>query len=122
VRQAYAHDAVVVLEPDGDVRAPGGAITVALCGTWDHEPPCPLAAHNTAVERVGDDCYVRVLFVAEPADETEVRRRVDAALRRGNVTGPDDRVTHWRLVSSQHSPVRDDETEAARQLTRKPRS
>ena len=31
-----AHDAVVVMEPAGDERAPGACITVALCGHWDH--------------------------------------------------------------------------------------
>ena len=31
------------MEPDADVRAPGAAVTVVLCGHWDHEPPCPLA-------------------------------------------------------------------------------
>jgi hypothetical protein len=39
-RAAYAHDAFVILDPGEDTRAPGGAITVALCGHWDHEPPC----------------------------------------------------------------------------------
>ena len=28
------------LEPGADKRAPGGAVTVALCGHWDHEGPC----------------------------------------------------------------------------------
>ena len=51
MRQAFAHDAVVVLDAGGDDRAPGGAITVELCGHWDHEPPCPLAAHHTGVRR-----------------------------------------------------------------------
>ena len=36
----YAHRAVLVI-PDGDEpAAPGGAITVELCGHWEHEPPC----------------------------------------------------------------------------------
>jgi hypothetical protein len=55
-REAFAHDAVVELAADGDDRAPGGAITVALCGSWSHEPPCPLAPHHTAAERSGREC------------------------------------------------------------------
>ena len=60
-RTAYAHDAVVILDPGGDSRAPGGAITVALCGHWDHEPPCPLAPttpmqHPPATRRSGFGC------------------------------------------------------------------
>jgi hypothetical protein len=38
MRQAFAHEAVLVMEPDADVRAPGAAVAVALCGHWDHEP------------------------------------------------------------------------------------
>ena len=33
------------MEPDADVQAPGAAVTVALCGHWEHEPPGPLAPH-----------------------------------------------------------------------------
>jgi hypothetical protein len=36
MREAFAHEAVLVMEPDADMRAPGAAITVALCGHWDH--------------------------------------------------------------------------------------
>jgi hypothetical protein len=69
VRQPFAHEAVLTIDADGDVGAPGAAITVALCGHWDHEPPCPLAPHHTAAERVGDDVHMRTLFAVEPARE-----------------------------------------------------
>ena len=68
-RAAYAHDAVVALDSGGDPRAPGGAITVALCGHWDHEPPCPLAPHHTDATHGGDDTLrLRVLFAADPLE------------------------------------------------------
>jgi len=102
---------------DGDERAPGGAITVALCGHWDHEPPCPLAPHHTAAERHGDVVRLRVLFAAEPADEAEVRRRIDEALGRGELTGPDGVVSRWRLVSSAPGTVRSDEHDHGRRLS-----
>ena len=71
-RIPYAHDAVVVLDSGGDARAPGGAITVALCGHWDHEPPCPLAPHHTDATPEGDDTLrVRVLFAAEPITDVD---------------------------------------------------
>ena len=38
MRSAYAHGAVLVLEDAGDERAPGGAITLALCGSRSHDP------------------------------------------------------------------------------------
>jgi hypothetical protein len=109
MRRAFAHDAVVIVE-SGDVRAPGAAITEALCGHWEHEPPCPLAPHHVAVERRGHEVSLRVLFATEPAAESEVRSRIIAALRQTSLTSPDKIVTRWQLLSTEHSTVRDDET------------
>lgn len=97
VRRAYAHDAVVLIEPGGTPDAIGGAIANALCGSWDHPPPCPLAPHQVASESAGDVVTVRVLFAAAPADEQRVRSRIDDALATGQLTGPDGRVTTWQL-------------------------
>jgi hypothetical protein len=108
MRQAYAHEAVLVMEPDADVRAPGGAITVALCGHWDHEPPCPLAPHLTDAERTDDRVALRVLFATEPPNESLVRQRIDDALSAGWLDGPGG-MTTWHLESSGSSPVRDEE-------------
>jgi hypothetical protein len=63
-RRPFAHEATLDLAPDGDERAPGGAITVALCGSWSHDPPCPLAPHHTSAERRGGQVALRVLFAA----------------------------------------------------------
>jgi hypothetical protein len=72
-RAAYAHDAVVTLAPGGDESAPGGSITVALCGHWDHEPPCALAPHHTDAQTIADDTVrLRVLFATD--DEAESGR------------------------------------------------
>src|SRR5688572_8191947 len=76
MRQVYAHEAVVLLAPDGDERALGGAVTVALCGGWSHDPPCPLAPHHTRADRTGDEVRLRVLFVTEPEQEARVRERI----------------------------------------------
>lgn len=117
-RRAYAHEAAVVLAADGDVRALGGAVTVALCGHWEHEPPCPLAPHRTDTQRTGDQVSVRVVFAAEPEAEPEVRTRIDRALAEGGLTGPDGATTGWRLVVTGPSTVREDETELADRLLR----
>ena len=118
MRQAYAHDAVVVLDPGGDPGAPGGAITVALCGYWDHPPPCPLAPHHTAAMPEGDAVLVRVLFAADPADERRVRSLIDRALAGGTATGPDGTTTTWTLRTATPSDVRTDEAgQAARLVT-----
>jgi hypothetical protein len=118
VRQAYVHEAVVTMEAGGDERAPGAAITVALCGHWEHEPPCPLASHSTSAERCGDQVRLRVLFAAEPAAEAQVRRRIDAALSGDGLTLPDGVTARWQLRSTQPGFLRDDESGHAEQLIR----
>ncbi|MFG2130908.1 hypothetical protein ACGFNV_24250 [Streptomyces sp. NPDC048751] len=116
MRRAFAHDAVLLMEADGDVGAPGAAITVALCGHWNHRPPCPLAPHHTSAERSGGEVRLRVLFAAEPAAEQEVRGRIEAALSRAAFDGPDGVTTHWRLYSAGPGPVRKDELGHAERL------
>jgi len=116
-RTAYAHEAVVILDSGGDSRAPGGAITVALCGRWDHEPPCPLAPHHTDATLAGDDMVrLRVLFAAEPDDEPRVRSLIAEALSSGRLIGPDGRVTRWIVESSGAGSVRPDEADHAARL------
>jgi hypothetical protein len=118
VREAFAHDVVLSMESEADVRAPGAAITVALCGDWEHEPPCPVAPHYTSAERVGGDVHVRTLFVVQPAGEAEVRQRIRAALADGELVGPDGEVTCWQVRSSHPSAVLPEEGEHAERLAR----
>jgi hypothetical protein len=118
MRQAYAHDAVLDMAPDADTRAPGAAITVALCGHWDHQPPCPLAPHHTAADRVDDEVRLRILFATEPEREDLVRQRIDAALSGGEQRGPDGAGTRWRLRGSRAGEITPAEVEHAERLTR----
>jgi hypothetical protein len=117
-RQAFAHDAVLAMEPGADDRVPGGAITVALCGSSSHELPCPLAPHHTDAERDGSELTLRVLFAAAPEDEDRVRALVDEALARGGGEDPDGVRTTWRLLRSAVSPVRPEEHDHAERLIR----
>jgi len=117
MREAFAHEAVLSMAPGADERAPGAAVTVELCGHWEHEPPCPVAAHHSRSERVGTrDVRIRILFVAEPERETEVRDRIDIALSAGQLRGPDGLTTGWSLRSSRRSDVFPDETDHAQCL------
>ncbi|WBB70720.1 hypothetical protein [Micromonospora sp. WMMD812] len=118
MRGAFVHEAVLLMEPDADLRAPGGAITVALCGHWDHEPPCPLAPHHTRVDRVGGEVRLRVLFAVEPDREQVVRHRIDQALSGGQLRGPDGVTTRWRLESSRPGVVAEEEADHAERLAR----
>jgi hypothetical protein len=104
MRLAYAHQAV--LTSSGDERAPGAAITVALCGQWDHEPPCPLAPHHIGTAREDDTIRLRILFVTEPHLAAEVRKRIDDALAAGD----------WRLTESACVRVDASEWDHARRL------
>jgi hypothetical protein len=117
-RRTFAHDAVVTLDPGGDERAPGGAITVALCGSWSHEPPCPLAPHHTDARRDGEEVTLRVLFAADPEQEQRVRGLVEEALSWGEGEDPHGVRTSWRLLRSAPSPVRDQERDHADRLLR----
>jgi hypothetical protein len=116
MRQAFAHEALLGMEANADLRAPGGAVTAALCMHWDHKPPCPLAPHHSQVDRAGSDVRVRVLFAAEQDVETTVRQRIESALSGGQLQGPDGVVTRWQLRSSQRSDVRPDEMDHAEHL------
>lgn len=118
MREAFAHEAVLRMAPGADDQAPGAAVTVGLCGNWEHEPPCPLAPHHTRGERVGDDLHLRILFAAEAARETEVRSRIDAALSAGRLRGPNGVTTSWTLRSTRHSAVRPPEDDHAERLVR----
>jgi hypothetical protein len=117
-RAAYAHDALLDLDPGGDEAAAGGAITVALCGSWSHEPPCPLAPHHTRTHKSGAEVTLRLLFAAEPEDEERVRALVHEALDRGWGDSPEGERTTWRLVWAAPSTVSPAEADHARRLIR----
>lgn len=104
------------MSPDADLRAIGARVTAELCGSWTHEPPCPLAPHHTRAERVGGEVSARILFATEPDREGDVRRRIDSALASGRLDHPDDGVTVWTLLRSGADPVSHDETPHAERL------
>jgi hypothetical protein len=104
MRQAYAYQAV--LTGVEDPAAPGAAITVALCGAIDHDPPCPLAPHHTAAARDGATVTLRILFATAPDRVHQVHHLIDRALG----DGP------WRLVRSGCADVAPADRDHARRL------
>jgi len=117
MRAAFVHEATVTMETDGDLRALGAAVTLELCGSWDHPPPCPLAPHYTRPDRDGDTVAVRIIFATEPANEALVRGRIDSALRQGSLTGPDGRTSRWKFLGGGPGELDPAEAEHARRLT-----
>jgi hypothetical protein len=117
MRQAFVHEAFLIMEPEADERAPGASVTVALCGHWDHEPRCPLSPHYVDANQVGDELHVRVLFAAEPETESEVRRRIERALS-GEWEFPDGFTTPWQLRDSRPDDVSPRERNHAERLIR----
>jgi hypothetical protein len=109
VETTFAHAATLRMEPGSDSRAPGGAVTVALCGSWSHgDQPC-VWPHHTVVEEDGPQIVVRTVFRAGQDDEAEVRRRIEQALRDGRLVGPDGRESRWVTVASGPADPGDDE-------------
>jgi hypothetical protein len=116
MRSAYLHLATITMEPGGDSAAPGAAVTRELCGSWDHRPPCPLAAHHTRPERSGDAVTLRIIFATDPADEALVRSRIESALRQGSLTGPDGRTSRWHFLAGRPGELEASEARHARRL------
>lgn len=85
---------VVTLE--GDPAALGGAVTVALCGHWEHDGPCRWE-HVTSPEADGDAVVVTVSFDAGPDDEQQVRELIRTVLAAGSLVGPDGTTTTWTV-------------------------
>jgi hypothetical protein len=100
---------------EADVDAPGAAVTLELCGSWDHRPPCPLP-HHAHAERTGTSVTLRILFAAEPHDEEDVRRRIDQALSAERLTGPDGSIPQWEFHGSTAAVVSQSEAARARRL------
>jgi hypothetical protein len=86
---------VVALE--GDPAALGGAVTTALCGHWEHDPPCRWP-HHVEVQPDDDGWWVSVAFDAAPDQVDDVRERIRDALASGALVGPDGRRTTWRAA------------------------
>ena len=98
MKKAFVHDAVLQFDVAGDDAAPGAAITTALCGSWQHDGPCPLAPHHTSAFRDSSELVVRVIFATEPESELRVRSLIVEALAAGRPAGTDEQPGSWRLL------------------------
>ena len=92
---AFVHEAELELQRGVDPAAVGAAVTTALCGHWEHDGRCRWP-HNNDIRADGGAFRFRTLFLAPPAEEDEVRQRIDAALRAARA---------WVVVRAAPRPV-----------------
>ena len=103
----FVHGAAIALDAGVDPAAPGAVVTTALCGHWEHEPPCRWP-HNS---RLVAGSHLRTVFVCWPGDEATVRGRIDTALR----SAPD-----WSVLHSGPQQLEDSEQTLAANLAAGP--
>jgi hypothetical protein len=72
---AFGLTAMLTLGVGVDTRAPGGAVTVSLCGHWDHDGRCRWP-HYSEIDAAAEPARLRTLVVAPVVDQEEVVRRV----------------------------------------------
>jgi hypothetical protein len=111
-RACFAHVAdLQPTEPGVEPDAVGAAVTTALCGGWEHDSPCRWPNNHAAMPSAAVWNY-RVLFVAPQTEETEVRRRIENALRADH---------RWHVLRSGPDDVGGDERALADRLASTPR-
>jgi hypothetical protein len=113
MKKFFVQCAEVLLDAGADRAAPGGAVTLALCGSWDHPGPCRWP-HQTAAAWEGSRGHVRVVFTADIQDEAHVRRLIDQALAAGECIGPDGKSNSWSTSGHAAGVLTVEETRAAR--------
>jgi hypothetical protein len=114
----YVHAATLLMaDAAADPAAPGAAITTALCGSWEHPPPCPLAAHYTGWSRDGDRVSLRIIFATEPPREADVRQLIGRALAPGAFDRPDGTVSRWTLLANGPAELSAQEREHAERIS-----
>jgi hypothetical protein len=109
--RAFVVEAEIVLADGLDPAAVGAAVTVELCGHWEHEGACRWP-HNSAIEATRDPARFRTLFVAAASEEPHVRERIEKSLRG---------AAAWRVVSIRARAVAEAERALAGRLAAGPR-
>ena len=100
-RRAYVYEAELELAPDADPRAPGGAVTVALCGHWDHEGACRWP-HYTELDSDVAPARLCTVFACGDDEVDAVHAAIDGAVRNSN---------EWSVLSSARREPRGNEVD-----------
>ena len=108
---AFVVAADLALEDGIDPASVGAAVTVELCGQWNHPGPCRWP-HNNEIVAGRESTGFRTLFVADQYEEPAIRTRIEDALRGGS---------GWNVLSVTSRPVAADERRLAESLLAGPR-
>jgi hypothetical protein len=108
---AYVLEAEIELEEGADPRAVGAAVTVELCGHWEHEGPCAWP-HNSAIDAARTPALLRTIYVADEDEEPEIRDRIVRSLNQ---------AADWSVEGIRARPIADDERDLANRLASAPR-
>lgn len=109
------HEARLRFGEGADTAAPGAAVTVGLCGHWDHEGPCRWPHHSRLHEEDGEH-VLRVVVGAYDEELDVVRELIEAAVGAGALVGPDGRTTTWTVVDSRTDGPQGSEVRLAERL------
>jgi hypothetical protein len=109
---AFVVEAELELRVGVDPAAVGAAVTVELCGHWEHEGACRWP-HNSSIDAEPGPARFRTLFVADEVEAMVVRHRIESALRT---------AAGWRVLSVASRLVAEPERALAERLLSGPRS
>ena len=109
-REAYVYEAELELAPGVDSRAPGGAVTVALCGHWEHEGPCRWP-HSSEIDTDASPARLRTVFACGAAEVDEVHHAIDAAVRG---------TADWTVGKAERRAPHGDEVDLGARLAKTP--
>jgi hypothetical protein len=100
------YEAELELAPGADARAPGGAITVALCGHWEHDGPCRWP-HYSEIDTDATPSRLRTVFACGDDEVDDVHAQIDGAVRAAD---------EWSVLSSVRRDPAGDEVDLGASL------
>ena len=115
MRTGFVHEALLELAPDSDERGPGAAVTVALCGHWEHEGPCRWPHHTAVAAGSERSLGLRVIFASSVEEEPEVRRLIRGALDEGRLD-VEAKASRWTVITQRPSELRSKEVRLVNRL------
>jgi hypothetical protein len=115
MRSGFVHEAALELGSGADEGAPGAAVTVQLCGHWEHEDACRWPHHTAVDHQSGSSIRVRTVFACDPDEEQAVRQRIAEALAAGRLD-TESGTGRWTVVSQGRDELSPEEAALALRL------